>query len=116
LLDHTAGPVSAQLEGIGGKVDAVLDLVGGDALGDAPAQVKDPARVASVIDAQTVLGFGGRDVFCRPDRDNLAELADLADSGKLGVTVAETFTLDQVADAHRFSEAGHPAGKVVVTI
>ncbi|CAN5344539.1 NADP-dependent oxidoreductase [soil metagenome] len=116
LLDYNAGSISAQLEGIGGKVDAVLDLVGGNALEDAPAQVKDPARVASVIDAQTVLGFGGRYVFCRPDRDNLAALADLADSGKLRVTVAETFTLDQVADAHRFSEAVHPAGKVVVTI
>ena len=38
------------------------------------------------------------------------------ESGKLAVTVAETFDLDHTADAHRFSEGGHPRGKVVITI
>jgi NADPH:quinone reductase-like Zn-dependent oxidoreductase len=116
VLDYDAGPISKQLEEIGGKVDAVLDLIGGDALEDAPAQVHDAARVTSIIDAATVLAMGGRYVFCRPDRDNLTALAELVDAGKLRVTVAETFTLDQIADAHRLSEAGHPRGKVVVTV
>lgn len=116
VLDYDAGPISKQLEEIGGKVDAVLDLIGGDALEDAPAQVHDAARVTSIIDATTVLAMGGRYVFCRPDRDNLKALAELVDAGKLRVTVAETFALDQIADAHRLSEAGHPQGKVVVTV
>ena len=112
-LDYAAGPVSEQLSE---PVDAVLDLVGGDALADAPRQVKDPARIASVIEADTALGLGGRYVFVRPDRDGLAALTQLVETGRLRVDVAETFGLDQVAEAHRASESGHTPGKVVVTI
>lgn len=116
VLDYSAGPVSEQLEGVGGKVDAVLDLVGGDALEDAFGQVHDTARVASIVDAAAVLGMGGRYVWVRPERAHLDALAELADTGRLRVRVAETFTLDQIADAHRLSETGHPQGKIVVTI
>ncbi len=116
VLDYAAGPISKQLEDVGGKVDAVLDLFGDDALADAPAQVHDTSRVVSVVDAATVLELGGRYVFCRPDRTHLDALAGLVADGSLRVTVAETFSLDQIADAHRMSEGGHPQGKVVVTL
>jgi len=116
VLDYTAGPISEQLGSVGGQVDAVLDLVGGDALEDAPNQVRGGSRIASIIDPDTVLGLGGRYVFVRPDRDGLAALTQLVDDGRLRVTVAETFDLDQIAAAHRLSEEGHPRGKVVVRI
>ena len=113
VVDYQQGPVSEQLQM---PVDAVLDLVGGDALDDAPNQVKDTARVASIVDAQTVLGLGGRYVFVRPERAHLDALAALADVGKLRVEVAETFPLDRIADAHRASQQGHTRGKIVVTV
>ena len=113
VLDHHAGPVSEQLAE---PVDAVLDLVGGDALADAPAQVKDPSRVASVVDAETVLGLGGQYVFVRPEREHLEALAELVAAGSLRVNVARTFDLADIAEAHRLSEQGSPGGKIVVTI
>lgn len=116
VLDHAEGPVSEQLADHGGPVDAVLDLVGGDALADAPAQVKDPSRIATVTDADVVAGFGGHYVFVRPDRDDLDALADLVEQGRLRVTVARTFPLEQIADAHRLSEEGSPGGKIAVTV
>ncbi|MBS2940259.1 NADP-dependent oxidoreductase [Nocardioides sp. J2M5] len=116
VLDHAEGPVSEQLADHGGPVDAVLDLVGGDALADAPAQVKDPSRIATVTDADVVAGFGGRYVFVRPDRDGLDALADLVEQGRLRVTVARTFPLEQIADAHRLSEEGSPGGKIAITV
>jgi NADPH:quinone reductase-like Zn-dependent oxidoreductase len=116
VLDYSAGPISAQLHSVGGQVDAVLDLIGGEALQDAPRQVKGGNRITSVIDAGTVLELGGSYVYVRPDRDNLAALAELVDSGKVKVSVAKTFTLDEIADAHRYSEEGHPRGKIIVTI
>ncbi|WP_210650955.1 NADP-dependent oxidoreductase [Nocardioides sp. SYSU D00065] len=116
VLDHHAGPISGQLGDHGGPVDAVLDLVGGEALADAPAQVRDPARIASVIDPETVLGLGGRYVFVRPDRDGLDALGALVEAGRLQVTVARTFPLEQIADAHRLSQEGSPGGKIAITI
>jgi NADPH:quinone reductase-like Zn-dependent oxidoreductase len=113
VVDYHAGPVSEQLEM---PVDAVLDLVGGDALADAPNQVKDTSRVASIIDPQTVLGMGGRYVFVRPERAHLDALAKLAEDGRLRVEVAQTHPLDRIADAHRASEEGHTRGKIVVTV
>ena len=113
VLDYSAGPISEQLDGV---VDAVVDLIGGDALEDAPKQVRDTSRVVSVIDAETVLKLGGHYVFVRPSRENLAALAELVDAGSLKVSLAKTFDLDHTADAHRFSEEGHPRGKVAITI
>jgi NADPH:quinone reductase-like Zn-dependent oxidoreductase len=116
VLDHGAGPVSEQLGEVGGKVHAVLDLVGGDALTDSPDQVSDPARIASIIDAQTVLSLGGRYVFVRPERAHLDALAELVGEGRLRVTLAETLELADLAKAHDLSQQGHPGGKIAVRI
>ncbi|CAA9343172.1 MAG: Bifunctional protein: zinc-containing alcohol dehydrogenase; quinone oxidoreductase (NADPH:quinone reductase); Similar to arginate lyase [uncultured Nocardioidaceae bacterium] len=113
VLDYTAGPVSEQLDG---PVDAVLDLVGGEALADAPRQVRDPGRVVSVIDPATVLSLGGRYVFVSPDAEDLDGLAALVDAGRLRVELAATYALEEVAEAHRLSEEGHTRGKIAVRI
>jgi NADPH:quinone reductase-like Zn-dependent oxidoreductase len=112
VLDYSAGPISRQLAE---PVDAVLDLVGGDILADAPRQVRDPARIASVVDP-AVNGMGGRYVFVRPDVHDLEELARMADAGQLRVSIAKAFPLEQVAEAQRLVGEGHVRGKVVVTL
>src|ERR687890_2425055 len=89
VLDYSAGPISAQLSE---PVDAVLDLVGGDTLADAPKQVRDVGRVAGVVDP-AVNEMGGRYVFVRPDTHDLEELARMADAGQLRGPIAEGFPL-----------------------
>jgi NADPH:quinone reductase-like Zn-dependent oxidoreductase len=111
-LDYSAGPISRQLTE---PVDAVLDLVGGDTLTDAPEQVRDPARIASVVDP-SVLDLGGRYVFVRPDTHDLEELARMADAGQLRVPIAKAFQLGELAEAQRLLAGGHVRGKVVVTL
>ncbi len=112
VLDHAAGPASEQL---GEPVDAVLDLVGGDTLADAPRQVRDVSRVASVVDP-AVNGMGGRYVFVRPERHDLEELGRMADAGQLRVAIAKAFPLERTAEAHDLVAGGHVRGKVVVTL
>jgi NADPH:quinone reductase-like Zn-dependent oxidoreductase len=112
VLDYSAGPISGQLSE---PVDAVLDLVGGDTLADAPKQVKDPSRIASVVDP-SVLDLGGRYVFVRPEQHDLEELGRMADAGQLRVPIAKAFPLEQIADAQRLVAGGHVRGKVVVTL
>jgi NADPH:quinone reductase-like Zn-dependent oxidoreductase len=112
VYDYAAGPLSQQLAE---PVDAVLDLVGGDTLADAPKQVRDPARIASVVDP-VVNEMGGRYVFVRPEVHDLEELARMADAGQLRVPIARAFPLEQIADAQRMVAGGHVRGKVVVTL
>ncbi|GAB3191676.1 NADP-dependent oxidoreductase [Geodermatophilus arenarius] len=116
VLDYSAGPISAQLSE---PVDAVLDLNGGDALTDAPKQVRDSpggvARVTSVVDP-AVNEMGGRYVFVRPERHDLEELGRMADAGQLRVSIARAFPLERTAEAHDLVAGGHVRGKVVVTL
>ncbi|GJF32927.1 oxidoreductase [Kitasatospora sp. NE20-6] len=96
-------------------VDAVLDLVGGDAL-DASAQlVRDPAAVASAAD-YGVAARGGHYVWARPDTTDLTELARLADEGRLRVPVASTFPLAQAASAQALNAEGRTRGKIVLLV
>ena len=106
----------AELAGGDGKVDAVVDFVGGQALSDSPAIVRDVSRHGSVVEPPTVLGQGGKYVFVRPDPEQLTWLGELADAGRLRVEVQRTFPLDQAAEAHRLIEQGHVRGKVVLTV
>jgi NADPH:quinone reductase-like Zn-dependent oxidoreductase len=112
VIDYSAGPISEQLSE---PVDAVLDLIGGPALQDAPKQVRDRARIASVVDP-AVNGMGGRYVFVRPERHDLEELALMADAGQLRVVIAKAFPWEQTAEAQRLVADGHVRGKVVVTV
>jgi NADPH:quinone reductase-like Zn-dependent oxidoreductase len=112
VIDYSAGPISEQLPE---PVDAVLDLIGGDALADAPKQVKDVSRIASVVDP-AVNEMGGRYVFVRPDQHDLEELGRMADAGQLRVPIAKAFPLERIAEAQRLVAGGHVRGKVVVTL
>ncbi len=112
VLDYSAGPISEQLSE---QVDAVLDLVGGDTLADAPKQVRNAGRIASVIDP-VVNEMGGRYLFVRPEHEHLEELGRMADAGQLRVPIAKAFPLEQTAAAQDLVAAGHVRGKVVVTL
>ncbi|MFB7618018.1 NADP-dependent oxidoreductase [Kitasatospora sp. NPDC056181] len=96
-------------------VDAVLDLIGGEALQASPALLAPGGRLASVADG-AVLALGGRYVFVRPDHADLTALAELADSGALTVEVAATFPLERAADAQHLNADGHTRGKIIVTV
>ena len=112
VFDYSAGPLSEQLSE---PVDAVLDLVGGPALADAPDQVRDRSRIVSIVDP-AVRDLGGRYLFVRPDHHDLEELGRMADAGQLRVPIAKAFPLERIADAHRLVAGGHVRGKVVVTL
>lgn len=97
-------------------VDAVLDLVGGQALDDSPALLRDPGRICSIVDPQRVLDIGGSYHFCRPDAAQLATLAGWVDEGSLRVDVGRTLPLAEAAEAQRLLEQGAVTGKIVLTV
>ncbi|AXK37343.1 NADP-dependent oxidoreductase [Streptomyces armeniacus] len=50
------------------------------------------------------------------DHAGMNEIAALVERGRLRATVAETFPLEEAAKAHALGEAGHTAGKLVLTV
>ncbi|MFF0744142.1 NADP-dependent oxidoreductase [Streptomyces sp. NPDC004111] len=96
-------------------VDAVLDLVGGEALQVSPQLLAEGGRLASVADG-AVTGLGGDYVFVRPDAADLAALGGLVERGELKVEVAAVYPLERVADAFRESMGGHTRGKIAIKV
>lgn len=95
-------------------VDAVADFVG-DVLDVTTAVLAEGGRHGSIADA-SVAQAGGHYVWVRPDGEGLTELTRLVEEGTLSVPVAQTFPLEQLADAFRLSAEGHAAGKLVVRV
>jgi NADPH:quinone reductase-like Zn-dependent oxidoreductase len=96
-------------------VDAVIDLVGGDALAATPQLLRAGGRVASVIEADTVKRLGGTYVFVHADSPMLARLLQLVADGALNVEIAQTYPLAQAGAALAAVKGGHTRGKVVIT-
>ncbi|WP_152353890.1 NADP-dependent oxidoreductase [Brachybacterium subflavum] len=95
-------------------VDVVVDYVGG-VLEDTLAVLADGGRHASIADPE-VAASGGTYMWVRPDAEDLAVLADMVDTGKLRVDVADSFPLERAADAFRANMEGHTGGKIVVRV
>ncbi|MFF0385845.1 NADP-dependent oxidoreductase [Streptomyces sp. NPDC004286] len=96
-------------------VDAVFDTVGGETLKVSAQLLAPGGRLASIADPD-VTEYGGRYWFVRPDADDLAKLARLADQGAVSVHVDQTFPLERTAEAQQLSQEGRTRGKIVVTV
>lgn len=95
-------------------IDVALDFVGG-VLDVTRAVLREGGRHGSIIDP-SVAEAGGLWAWVRPSGADLQQLADLADEGRLTVNVAETFPLEQAAEAFRLSQGGHVRGKIAVQV
>jgi NADPH:quinone reductase-like Zn-dependent oxidoreductase len=92
-------------------VDVVFDLIGGETQKRSRELLRQDGRLVSITQPPK----NGRYVFVRPDADQLAELAELADAGRLTAHV-EAFPLEEAAHAHELSEGGHVRGKLVLRV
>ena len=52
----------------------------------------------------------------KPRGGDLEKITGLIEAGKIRPIVENIFPLEQIADAHRLSEAGHVRGKIVITV
>jgi NADPH:quinone reductase-like Zn-dependent oxidoreductase len=121
-IDYTeADAAEAARELSSGGVDAVLDPVGGDTLERSVEALRDGGRLCSIVQPPTderyrVRGIRPSYVFVRPSAEQLRELAELVEAGRLRVHLEEAFPLEQAAAAHERSEAGHVTGKLVLRV
>jgi NADPH:quinone reductase-like Zn-dependent oxidoreductase len=97
-------------------VDVALDAAGAGTLPELVRITGDASRVTTVADAGRAGPLGVRAVNAQNDSATLEVAAALGATGHYLPRVARAFPIDQVADAHRLSEAGKTDGKVVVTL
>jgi NADPH:quinone reductase-like Zn-dependent oxidoreductase len=93
-------------------VDVVLDTIGGETQARSRELLKEEGRLVSIAQPPQ----DGLYVFVRPDSEQLAELAELADEGRLAVHLSEVVPLEEAARAHELSETGHVRGKLVLRV
>ncbi|NEC68331.1 NADP-dependent oxidoreductase [Streptomyces sp. SID9727] len=96
-------------------IDAAFDTVGGDALRASAETLAPDGRLASIVDTE-VFSYGGRYAFVRPDAEDLAHLAELAEQGIVTVHVDRVFPLAETAAAQRLNAEGRTRGKIVVSV
>lgn len=98
-------------------VDLVFDTVGGDVLQESAAALREGGRLVSVAEeppAEIRTHRTGIYFVVEPNRDQLAELARLADAGDLKPAVDSEFALAEARAAFDRSLASGKRGKVVL--
>ncbi|GAB3969807.1 NADP-dependent oxidoreductase [Actinoallomurus acanthiterrae] len=96
--------------------DAVLDLVGGDALHGVAGVITARTRVLTVADEETRGQFGARPLTRVGDTATLSALAGLVAAGRLNPYVHRVFPFAEAGDALALVESGHASGKVVIDV
>jgi NADPH:quinone reductase-like Zn-dependent oxidoreductase len=92
---------SGRYVGIGGPMGSMLGMLAG--------QVKQ----------LVVSGFGSRkfaSFMAKLNREDLAVMGELMEAGKVTPVIDRRYSLDEVPEAVRYLEEGHPRGKVVITL
>jgi NADPH:quinone reductase-like Zn-dependent oxidoreductase len=105
VIDYTAEDFTGRAE----RYDLILDAVGRRKSAAALRrcrQVLAPGGACVSVD-------DGRPKLCRED---LALLATLATKGEIRPVIDRTYALDDVPEAHRYVDAGHKRGNVVVSV
>ena len=97
-------------------VDAIFDLVGGDALREVAGLVKDGSKIISAADAATAAEFGGAAVERDRSTRTFTEVAQLVADGKLDPHVEDIVPFERAGDALHAVESGHARGKVVISV
>lgn len=104
------------------NVDVVLDLVGGDTWKRSLQVLKPGGQLVSVMmdtalpDGSAQHGVNGHLYIVQPSGAELERIANYIREGKLKARVDRTFTLEQIAGAHRYMESNQQTGKIIVTV
>ena len=102
-------------------IDAAVDAAGGGAL---PALVELAGGAEHVVTIADYAGAQATGVRFSAGADPgvaravhaLKDIGELIEDGRFTLTVAQTFPLDQIAEAHWLSETGHVRGKLVLLV
>ena len=116
-VDYT----KTKFEDVARDVDAVLDPVGKDTLARSYGVVKKGGIVMSLVARPDPAelqkhGIRGAGISSHPDADDLTEIAQLIDAGKIKPTVTQVFQLTDAVKAQQQAATHHTRGKIVLRV
>ncbi|WP_280507832.1 NADP-dependent oxidoreductase [Nocardia flavorosea] len=98
-----------------GRVDVVLDLVGGQYGKRSLRVLDDSGRYITVQDSDALGDPRSRSVTGKPSTVLLTEIGTSVARGQVTVHIDRVLTMDEVRESHRLSESGRVRGKLVLT-
>ncbi|WP_424359955.1 NADP-dependent oxidoreductase [Methanocella sp. MCL-LM] len=111
----------ARFEEMVRNVDVVLDTQAGDTQRRSYKVLKKDGILVSTLgienpDEAAKHGVRAIGFMNHPDGEELKQIADLIDEGKLKPTVSTVMSLKDAARAHELSQTGHARGKIVLKV
>ncbi|KAB1502394.1 NADP-dependent oxidoreductase [Corynebacterium sp. 320] len=101
------------------RVDAIIDLVGGEILRTTAENLCAPGSgvvLRSLADSATAEEYGGSGVTRRRTTEVFSELVSLLGANEFTPRVSKVYSFDQAAEAFAAVEEGHVQGKVLIKI
>ena len=110
-----------QFEDVLSDYDAVYDTIGGDTYANSFKILKRGGRIVSMVapvneELAQEHGVTATYQSTQVNTASLNRLTEVVDAGAIKSQVDSEFSLDQVADAYKHLENGHPKGKIVITM
>jgi NADPH:quinone reductase-like Zn-dependent oxidoreductase len=117
VIDHT----STRFEDAVDPVDLVFDTAGGARLARSLAVLGQGGRLVSIAEEPpreraAAQGVSAVYFVVEPNREQLVELAALADSGVVRPAIGQVFPLAEARKAFERALGGHPGGKIVLRV
>ncbi len=117
VIDYTA----TRFEDAGRDADMVFDTVGGEIQTRSWKVLKKGGILVSILtltvpEEAEQRGWRSAYVFVQPNAAQLAQIAELIDTGKVKPVVENVFPLHEAAKAHTLIQGAHTRGKIVLRV
>jgi NADPH:quinone reductase-like Zn-dependent oxidoreductase len=104
-----------------GEVDLVLECVGGKSFEDALPVVKKDGLLISITEFNCEKiaeqkGVRGKFFIVKMNAEELSDITELIESGKVITVVDKTFPLESAEQAFKEASLGHVHGKAIITV
>ena len=117
FVDYT----TVRFEDVAKDVDVVFDTIGGETQARSFVTLKRGGFLVSIVqppspEAAAKHGVQATMISVQPNAEQLRDIAELIDAGRVKVTVETVLPLSETKKAHELSESGRTRGKIVLQI
>ena len=120
-VDQAIDYTMTSLENAVSNVDVVFDTVGGETRERSLSVIKPGGTLVSIVfgrsyTEQTAAGVNVQGMFVHPDAEQLTQIGQLIDAGKVRIIVDTVLPLADARKAHELSETHRTRGKIVLQV